>query len=693
MKITALKGIGPKRALLFQQLGLNTVEDLLWDFPLRYEDRSRVYEVEELSDLEDKRDLVVKVRLTSLGRLIRLKGRQSIQRAVFSDETASLSVVFHNQPYLGRNLHCGDSFFLYGTYDPERNQMANPAMANLKNKDQLASFLGIRPVYRLCAGLSQAVRVRAARQALELTENEALDLFPPVLFSSGSLEDIHQALEEIHFPSSKESLNRALRSLGLRLAMVELLVKSMVKALRQEAQSPTILARPLKSFLDILPFELTTGQKEALEEMVKDLLSPQPANRLLQGDVGSGKTVLAFALAYLTYQNGYQSALMAPTEVLARQHYEKAHKILAPFKIPIYLLTGSSDKTDRLRVEAAAKSGEPGLYIGTHTLFQDQLVFSSLALVITDEQHRFGVKQRSRLQEKALIPNSFVLSATPIPRTLELVRMGELDLTRLKGRPPGRQKIDSFVLDRRYEERIFAFAERLAGEGGQTYFICPRIEGGEDDLSRWSVEEVYERANHYLGSRVRVGALTGPMSSDEKDRVMSDFATGITPILVSTTVIEVGVDVPQARLMVIFCAERFGLSQLHQLRGRVGRGQGKSYAVFLCHKPSKTALGRLQFLADNDDGLEIAKKDLALRGGGDPYGESQHGFLSDRLMGMGDILRHPDHPLYGEAADLLRSAYGPKILEGDRQALEAIKDPLRRHIFDRIKKISHISRN
>lgn len=693
MEITRLDGIGPKRAALFHELGIFSLKDLVWDFPTRYEDRSRIYPVEDLADLGEKTDLVLEVGLTSLGRLIRLKGRQSIQKASFSDDTGKVDVVFHNQAYLGRNLHCGDSFFLYGTYDPEKKRMANPAMVNTRNQEKVETFLGIRPVYRLCKGLSQDLRVKAVHQALDLLEDEDLDPFSPDLIRPLSLPPLLDSFRRIHFPSSKEDLALGLEGVGIRLAILDLLVKSMVKARRVREKAPHMEGKSLQPFFQTLPFDLTPGQGEALDEMVGDLLSPRPANRLLQGDVGSGKTVLAFALAYLTHLNGYQSALMAPTEVLARQHFDKAKALFADLDLPLFLLTGSSSREERAEVEEASRSGVAGLYIGTHTLFQDSLAFSSLALVVTDEQHRFGVNQRSRLQEKAILPNSYVLSATPIPRTLELVAMGELDLTQLKGLPPGRQAVDSFVLDRRYEKRIFAFAEKLAQEGGQTYIICPRIEGGEDDLSLWSVEEVCRRAREYYGDRVTIDALTGPMSGPEKERVMEGFASGKTSILISTTVIEVGVDVPTARLMVVLCADRFGLSQLHQLRGRVGRGKDKSYAVFVFHKPSKTALGRLKFLASTEDGLAIAKKDLALRGGGDPFGESQHGFLPDRLMGLQDLLTRPDHPLFLKAEEALTRTFGPGILEGDPQALKAIKDPLRSVIFDKMEKTAHISRN
>lgn len=693
MEITRLDGIGPKRAALFQELGIFTVEDLIWDFPTRYEDRSQVYTIDDLAKIEDKSDLLVEARLTSIGRLIRFKGRQSIQKLSFSDDTGNLTVVFHNQAYIGRNLHCGDSFFLYGSYDPEKDRMVNPSLVNKKNNKKMEVFLGIRPVYRLCKGLSQDLRVNAVHQALKCLQNEEIDPFPSDFIRSIPLPELLDSFRQIHFPSSKEDLASGMEGVGLRLAMLDLLAKSMVRARRLNEKAPHMEAKSLQPFFQALPFELTSGQGEALDEMVGDLLSPRPANRLLQGDVGSGKTVLAFALAFLTAMNGYQSALMAPTEVLARQHFDKARALFAGMDLPLFLLTGSSNREERTEVEKAAQGGVAGLYIGTHTLFQDSLVFSSLALVVTDEQHRFGVHQRSRLQEKAILPNSYVLSATPIPRTLELVAMGELDLTRLKGLPPGRQTVDSFVLDRRYEKRIFAFAEKLAKEGGQTYIICPRIEGGEDDLSIWSVEEVCRRARSYYGNRVKVAALTGPMPAPEKERVMETFASGKTPILVSTTVIEVGVDVPTARLMVVLCADRFGLSQLHQLRGRVGRGKDKSYAVFVYHKPSKTALGRLKFLASTEDGLEIAKKDLSLRGGGDPFGESQHGFLPDRLRGLQDLLTRPDHPLFLKAGRILTGAFGPGILEGDSHALDAIKDPLRTAIFDKMEKIAHISRN
>lgn len=683
MELTALEGIGPKRCAAFHRLGIEQVSDLLLDLPLRYEDRQQVRRISDLENLAPGKVLLSGV-LDHFGRLIRLPGKRSLQKARLFDGEDSIEVVWYNQPYVLRKLHPGHSFLLYGHYDPDQKQVTNPSIVDQNDKARLAEFTGLLPIYRLCEGLSQSIRRKAVRsaltQGLALLE-EDLDPFSDAFLKASALHPLGTLLQWAHFPEASDRLFTLQEELDLRRALVDLLARGEERRQRAREKTATLRAYPLTPFLVRLPFTLTEPQRKALQTLQADLISARPMNRLLLGDVGSGKTVLVFALAYLVAQNGGQTAFMAPTEVLARQHYEKAQALFGPLHIPVYLLTGKSTKEELATFLERAKQTGPGLFIGTHSLFQERVTFSQLALVATDEQQRFGVIQRGRLAEKSLIPNLLVLSATPIPRTLHLVELGYLDLTQIEGRPPGRKKIETYVVDSSYEKRIFAFVEKLAQAGGQTYFVCPRIEKGEAQLAPWSVEAVAERARIYFQGRLSFGCMSGALSQAEKTQVMDDFRSGKTPLLISTTVIEVGVDVPQAVLMVVACAERFGLAQLHQLRGRVGRSERSAYCILLAERPTPTAKDRLQFLASHDEGLAIAQKDLALRGGGDPFGERQHG---EREAGW---YCYPDQErrshAFQRAQALLDAYYGPGLLRGDGGAWAKLTPALRKAVGKR----------
>lgn len=627
MDLKEIKGIGPKRALLFKQAGINKVEDLVLDLPIRYEDHSRILPLDRLNELEKGEKVTVHARLIKTSKPYFFGRNRSVFRATFTDGQSKIQASFFNQPYLSSSLHLNTSYYLYGSFDLEKNSFINPKMVRESDQKKLKNFLCIQPIYSLSQGLSQNMRVRASRQALQILDLKQFEILDDNFKKDPRIRPIDWILNELHFPSSMESLREANLQIAIRRALFSIVLKKKILEERKSRKSPNIRKLSIAEFFKAIPFSLTENQLRALDEILEDLTSPAPMNRLLQGDVGSGKTVIAFAAAYLVMKNGYQVALMAPTEVLAKQHGKKAQQLFKKLSMPVYLLTGSTPLDQQKRVMERALNSSPAFFIGTHSLFQDRIQFSNLALVITDEQHRFGVRQRSKLQDKAKFLNALVLSATPIPRTLNLVAYGDLDLTRLKGRPPGRKDIHSYVVGPAYEKRIFAFIEKLSKRGEKCYFICPAIEKNEDsDYAYYSVEALRKRAEEYFQGRLKIESLSGKVSGEEKEKIMEDFAYGSTDLLIATTVIEVGVDVPQATLMVVGASERFGLSQLHQLRGRVGRGEKDSYCIFILYNPSKASINRLKFLANSQDGFEIARKDLAIRGAGIRFGVSQHGF-------------------------------------------------------------------
>lgn len=627
--IQKLKGIGPKRAGLFHRLGIYTINDLLLDLPRSYEDRGQPVDIAQLQDQDQK---ALRVSLVSLGRLAYLPGRRTIQTGVFADPTGTIKVTWHNQPYLKRNLHIGDSFYLYGKYSKDRGGMANPRMKKFQadNEDKVRKdFLNILPIYRLTEGLTNNFRIRTIKQVF--AKNHPIqDYLPEALQAEiGSLRD---CLLKVHLPQSSQDLEIGFDQIRLRRAMDEVLLRRLVAQDRARSLGPKMRQVDLTPFLNQLDYDLTPSQEEALAPILKDLLSPKPMNRLLQGDVGSGKTVLALAAAYLVMANGWQAVFMAPTEILAHQHLEKAGPFFQKLGFPTYLLTGSSKSQERKSIREAAKAGRPGLFIGTHALFTPDLEFAHLGLTITDEQHRFGVRQRESLQEKARLPNSLVLSATPIPRTLALVEYGDLDMARIRKKPQGRPPIPTYVVDGRYEKRIYTYLKKKQARGEKAYLVCPRIEAGDSDLDYWSLERVEERVRKFFGPASGIGVLTGQMDPEAKDRVMEDFQAGRVQILLATTVVEVGIDVKDATSMVILAADQFGLSQLHQLRGRVGRGDLPSICILLAHSPSKSSIERLKVLEATEDGLEIARKDLEIRGAGDRFGTHQHGLVDQSLV-------------------------------------------------------------
>lgn len=623
MELSDLKGVGPKRIELLNKLGIRSVEDLVDQFPRRYEDRSSPVEIAHLVEGENQ---LIRAKLNKLGRLVYLPGKRTIQKASVIDDSGKLELVWYNQRYSARNLRIGDSYYIYGRLSAGTGQMVNPLIA----KEEETDFIGIIPVYPLTEGLHNNFRIKLSRQALDRVDFSGMEILEEGDLDKLDFQPIKASYESLHFPETMDQIRRAKYEMSFREWVIRLFVARQIRIDRLQLQGPRFEGLSLEPAYERLPFRLTGCQQRAVDEIIRDLLDRRPMNRLLQGDVGSGKTVVALLSAYFSLGNGYQAAMMAPTEVLAKQHYRAAKKLLEPLGFPVYLSVGSDSYSNRVAFDRASRE-EVALFIGTHTLFQERVEFSRLGLVIMDEQQRFGVLQRSRLQEKALRPNTLVLSATPIPRTLSLVEMGDLDYSVLDELPPGRKPIQTYLVDRSYEDRLIPFLRKELDQGHQVYIVCPRISQADSELDYWSVEEVYSRYKEAL-SPYRAEMLFGSMSAEDKEDRLRSFSAGESQILISTTVIEVGIDVPRATAMLICGADRFGLAQLHQLRGRIGRSRLQSYCILMVDRLTPQSKYRLKILEETNDGFEIAKRDLLLRGGGDRYGQAQHGMETDFFL-------------------------------------------------------------
>ena len=616
-----IKGIGETRAKALEKLGVRTLRDLIGFFPRRYEDRSVIYPIAELPVGETA---CCRAMIAAVPTSRRIPGGRTVVKVRAVDETGTLDVTFFNQAYR-QSLRPGDSFVFCGKVEGNllRRQMVNPLMEP-DGQHQLTGR--IMPVYPLTRGVSQLLLQKAVRQGLDACRELLPDVLPDAVRMTHQLCYVNYAYENIHFPASFEALAQAHRRLVFEELFLVTCGLHLLRSRRVDVAGPMCRAADMQPFYDALPFPLTDAQRRAIGDAVGDMTSSRPMNRLCQGDVGSGKTMVAAACVWFAAQSGWQSALMAPTEILARQHYENLSPLLERFGISCALLTGSTKVKERRAILEGLADGSIGLCIGTHALLTEDVQYQRLGLVVTDEQHRFGVAQRSALGQKAENPHMLVLSATPIPRTLALIIYGDLDVSVIDQLPPGRQRVDTFAVDERYRARLNGFIRKQVEEGHQVFIVCPLV-GDGDELpdERKAVTAYAKTLQEETFPDLRIAVLHGKMKPKEKEAVMAAFAGGEADILVSTTVIEVGVDVPNATLMVIENADRFGLSQLHQLRGRVGRGKAKSYCVLLSANRSSETRQRLKALCATNDGFKIAEKDLELRGPGDFFGSRQHG--------------------------------------------------------------------
>ncbi len=677
--LASLSGVGPVRSGKLAKLGLERLEDVLWHFPQRYEDRRRIVTVREA---QEGQMCCVKAMIAQPPQLSRVRSGIELVKVKCVDQTGVLHLTFFHQSYLRHTFSPGDTYIFYGKVERLGRgiSMVNP----LFEKEGEERYTGrIVPVYPLTAGIHNALMMNLARLSVDQVAPTVEEVLPLWVREKYHLCQQEYALQNIHFPQDFEGLEWARK----RLIFEELLTLTcglaMLKGRRQSFDGMVLERRAPEEFCRLLPFSPTQAQRRAMEDIFRDVTSGQSMNRLVQGDVGSGKTAVAAYGAWVAALSGAQCALMAPTELLAEQHHRTLSGLLGPSGIRVELLTGSVKGAARKKVLQGLASGEIQVLVGTHALFSQGVEYHRLGLVIADEQHRFGVAQRGALAAKGgnLPPHVLVMSATPIPRTLALMIYGDMEVSIIDELPPGRTPVSTYVVGEDKRQRMYGFVRAQVGQGRQVYLVCPAVEenpGNEEEgqtslfpaMDLKAVTTYAKQLQEQVFPDLSVGFVHGKMKGKEKEAVMTAFAAGEIQVLVSTTVIEVGVDVPNATLMIVENADRFGLSQLHQLRGRVGRGQYESYCVLVTASRSETARQRLRVLTQTTDGFQIAQEDLRLRGPGDFFGQRQHGLPQLKVADFASDL---------ELLNQARQA-AQELVEGDPELTRAEHRPLRRRV-------------
>ncbi len=656
--IKYLKGVGEKRAVVLKNKGIDTVGALLRYYPRRYIDWTDITPIKSVPLFKK---ICVRARIISASSEAKRSGI-TIYSFLCEDDTAQMSVVLFNQKYLAESLRVGREYLFYGSFTGGFmfRQMASPVIVPVDSN-------GIEPIYSANKDISSKQIKNLIKTALK--ELNLPEILNEDIMQRNNLCSLDYAISNIHFPVSREAFLKAQK----RLVFDELFVLktglSLIKSKQGKKAGCVINKGYLSDFKSLLPFSMTSTQERVIKECMRDMFSGSPMNRLIQGDVGSGKTVIAAALMFASAKNGFQSVLMAPTEILSIQHYNTLLKLTEKTGVSCALLTGSLKKKEKDCIKAALKAGEIDVVVGTHALITKDVEFKSLGLVVTDEQHRFGVNQRGILTSKGENPHTLVMSATPIPGTLGLILYGDLDISVVDEYPKGRQKIDTYLVDTSYRPRIYKYIKKFLNEGRQGYIVCPLVEDS-DDVDITSAKEYYANLSESEFKDYSIGLLHGKMTPREKEDVMKRFAEGEIQLLIATTVIEVGIDVSNAVIMVIENAECFGLSQLHQLRGRIGRGEYRSACILITDNTTEETIKRLEIIKNTADGFKIADADLALRGPGDFLGQRQHGLPPMKIADLfadRDILE-----LAGRESEILLKA-DPDLKENPYLKAEIIE--------------------
>ena len=669
MELKDIKGIGEKKIALLNKLGIFTVNNLLEYFPYSYIDTTKF---KKISEITEEGSYSYRLKIISLMENRKKRNIRVTKFLAMDEEMNYCTIVYFNSIFISKNLKINNVYEMYGRAKllGKNVEIQSPTMQNKAN------IIGsIIPQYHLCKGISNLDIVKIIQNLLK-KNSYFEEKIPSNILNELNLESYDNAIRNIHFPKDNESFIRAKRRLAFdEIFYFQLSMKKLKRnnydAIKFEIKDETF------DFIKSLSFKLTNSQNKVLDDIFRDMTSDKQMNRLVQGDVGCGKTIISFVAMFNVIKNGFQSVLMAPTEILARQHYESAKKLFLKYNIKVELLVGSLKESEKKVIREKIENGEVDIIIGTHAVFQEKVVYKNLGFVITDEQHRFGVKQRLLLSKKSKNPDILVMSATPIPRTVGLVMFCDLDISTIDELPSGRGKVKTYFVDENYEERYMNFIKKHISEGRQAYIVCPLVDES-DTLELQSVINLYERLKERYFQDVEIEFIHGKLKPVDKDRIMKDFENGKIKVLVATTVIEVGINVPNSNIMVIYNAERFGLSQLHQLRGRIGRGNYESFCILVSNNKSTNVKKRMDIMCSSNDGFYISEQDFLLRGYGDILGYRQSGEARFKILNI-----QKDY-------ELLKSAikYVDKILMDDFNFEKEENQVVKRNVDEFIQNLS-----